>query len=105
MKRWDFTLPELEQKLDALAEGALHQITRRDYERLFGTNSAALGRLRNFAKSHASVASFADNAILFRRRLQPRPKQGPDISRNHSQKPAPTAGLGTDSSTTHESKD
>jgi hypothetical protein len=28
MKRWNFTLPELEQKLDALAEGTLHPISR-----------------------------------------------------------------------------
>ncbi len=65
-----FTLPELEQKLESLTEGALHQIARRDYERLFGTNSAALVRLRNFAKSHDCVASFADHAILFRRRVR-----------------------------------
>ncbi len=68
MRSRDCTLPELDRVLDALAEGALHQITRRDYERLFGTNSAALGRLRNFAKSHSCVASFADEAVLFRRR-------------------------------------
>ena len=46
MERRNFTLPDLEGRLDALAEGALHQITRRDYERLFGVNNAALGRLR-----------------------------------------------------------
>ena len=80
MKRRDFTLPELEQKLDALAEGALHQISRHDYERLFGTNSAALGRLRNFAQSHLCAASFADHAILFRRRLQTQAKSGPSPS-------------------------
>jgi hypothetical protein len=32
--------------------GALHQITRTDYERLFDTNDVALARLRNFARSH-----------------------------------------------------
>ncbi len=69
MKRREYTLPELEQKLDALAEGAVHQITRRDYERLFGTNDAGLGRLRNFAKGHDCVASLADGAVVFRRQL------------------------------------
>ena len=70
MKRRNFTLPELEQRLDALAEGALLQITRRDYERLFGLNDATRGRLRNFATGHACVASFADEAVLFRKQLQ-----------------------------------
>lgn len=71
MKRRNFTLPELEHNLDALAEGDLLQITRNDYERLFGLNDAARGRLRNFASSHACIASFADEAVLFRKRVQP----------------------------------
>jgi hypothetical protein len=50
MQRRNFTLPDLEERLDALAEGALHQITRHDYERLFGVNNAALGRLRNLMR-------------------------------------------------------
>lgn len=68
--RRDFTLPELEQELTTLREGAVHRMMRGDYERLFGENDAALGRLRNFARSHDCVASFADEAVLFRRRLQ-----------------------------------
>jgi hypothetical protein len=71
------TLPELDQKLDRLAEGAMHQITRHDYERLFGLNDVALGRLRNFAKNHSCVASFADSAILFRKKLRPVPNRAP----------------------------
>jgi len=70
MKRRNFTLPELEHNLDALAEGDLLQITRNDYERLFGLNDAARGRLRNFASSHACVASFADETVMFRKRVQ-----------------------------------
>ena len=77
MKRWNFTLPELEQRLSALAEGAMCQITRRDYERLFGTNSAARGRLRHFAKSHECVVSHADHAILFRRQFHSQSKADP----------------------------
>ena len=72
--RRNFTLLELEERLDALGEGALHQISRRDYERLFGANDVALGRLRNFGKLHACAASFAaDEGILFRKGLQTQP--------------------------------
>ncbi len=77
MRHRGFTLPDLEHELEALVEGGLHQITRRDYERLFGTNDVALARLRNFAKSHACVASFADDAVLFRRQLQASDKHQP----------------------------
>jgi hypothetical protein len=68
--RANFTLPELEDGLDQLAEGALLQISARDYGRLFGTNDVAAARLLHFAKGHACVASHADNAILFRKRLE-----------------------------------
>ena len=73
MERRRLTLPELEEKLDALSMGGLHRITRRDYERIFGLNSAALGRVRNFAKGHACAVSFGDESILFRKKLQARP--------------------------------
>jgi len=65
------TLPELDRTLDELPEGAVHHVTRRDYERLFGFNDAALGRLRIFAKGHACIPSFTDEAILFRKGLRP----------------------------------
>ncbi|MEH2704402.1 hypothetical protein ABIF26_009451 [Bradyrhizobium elkanii] len=65
--RRGFTLPDLEQKLASLSEGSLLQIAHRDYERLFGTNDAALTRVRNFARSHLCVAVFADHAVLFRK--------------------------------------
>jgi hypothetical protein len=68
MKRPDFTVPDLEDRLRALPAGALLRISRQDYERLFGLNDAALGRLRNFARGHQCVASFADTAIVFRKR-------------------------------------
>ena len=42
-------------------------ISSRDYERLFGVNDAAMGRLRNFAKAHACVTSHADHGIVFRK--------------------------------------
>lgn len=67
--RRNFTLPELEHRLDELKGGALVQISRQDYERLFGLNDAALGRVRSFARSHRCTASFADTAVLFRKHV------------------------------------
>jgi len=67
--RWNFTLPELQARLDHLSEGALFAISARDYERLFGTNDVAAARLRNFARGHACVANHSTDAILFRKKL------------------------------------
>ena len=63
------TLPELEERLEGLTAGSLFEISSRDYERLFGTNDAAVARLHNFARSHACVVSHSDNAILFRKQI------------------------------------
>jgi hypothetical protein len=68
--RRDFTLPELEWELEGLTEGALFQISGRDYERLLGTNDVAAVRLRNFAASHACVVDHSSQAIPFRKRLE-----------------------------------
>jgi hypothetical protein len=68
--RRNFTLPELEDGLNQLAEGALLQISARDYTRLFGANDVAAARLLHFAKGHACVASHADAAILFRKKFK-----------------------------------
>ena len=68
--RPNFTLPELERMLDQLAEGALLQISMRDYGRLFGANDVAAARLLHFAKGHACVTSHSDGAVLFRRKLK-----------------------------------
>ena len=67
--RGRFTLPELEAGLEALQNGAILQIDRVDYERLFGLNHVALDRLRHFARGHQCVPSFADTAVLFRKRI------------------------------------
>ena len=64
MEKRNFTLVELQLRLDALSEGAVLQIAHRDYERLFGVNDVAMGRL------HACAASFADGAVLFRKKIQ-----------------------------------
>jgi hypothetical protein len=70
MKYADFTLPDLEEKLESLADGSLFDITARDYERLFGINEAAMGRLRNFAQSHDCIVSFGDHGVIFRRKVR-----------------------------------
>ena len=75
--RWNFTLPELQEKLDGLAEGGLFHISARDYERLFGSNDTGAARLRNFAKGHACVVSHADGSILFRKQLGQREDRSP----------------------------
>lgn len=75
----DFTLPELDETLASLPHGALHHITRSDYERLFGVNDAGLERLRNFAKGHACVASFADHLILFRKKADGSRRETPAL--------------------------
>ncbi|HLZ01078.1 MAG TPA: hypothetical protein VKR55_02885 [Bradyrhizobium sp.] len=75
--RWNFTLPELQEKLDGLVEGGLFQISARDYERLFGSDDTCAARLRHFAKGHACVVSHADGAILFRKRLEQREDRSP----------------------------
>ena len=67
--RWNFTLPDLEEKLNGLSEGGLLQISVQDYQRPFGTNNVAAARLRNFAKGHACDASRSNSAILFRKQL------------------------------------
>lgn len=68
--RVNFTLPELQEKLDGLAEGALFQVSARDYGRLFGANDIAAARLKHFARGHACIVSHADGAILFRKKLE-----------------------------------
>jgi hypothetical protein len=62
------TLPLLEARLQDLQKGGFIRISREDYRNLFGFNDAAMGRLRNFARGHQCIASFADSAVLFRKR-------------------------------------
>jgi len=69
MMRWKLSLPELQEKLDHLADGGILQIDAQDYERLFGTNDVATARLRNFAGGHCCVVSYANGAVLFRKRI------------------------------------
>jgi hypothetical protein len=45
--RVNFSLPELQERLDQLVEGALFQISLRDYRRLFGASEIAADRLRH----------------------------------------------------------
>ena len=71
MMRRNFTLPELEERLDRLTAGSLFEIGSGDYERLFGSNDAAVARLRNFARSHACV-----NQPFQQRNLVPQADRG-----------------------------
>ncbi|MCA1409906.1 hypothetical protein I6F30_01840 [Bradyrhizobium sp. NBAIM20] len=80
--RRNFTLSELDAELNELQAGAYVQISREDYERFVGLNDAALGRLKNFARGHQCVASFADAAVLFRKRI------AAEIRRRHPAEPS-----------------
>jgi hypothetical protein len=65
--RANFTLPELQERLDRLAKGAVFEVSAWDYRRLFGVNDVAAARLRRFARLHACVASHGDKSIVFRK--------------------------------------
>jgi hypothetical protein len=67
--RANFVLPELQEKLDRLAAGALLEISSWDYQRLFGTDDVAAARLRHFARLHECVANHGPKSIVFRKKL------------------------------------
>jgi NAD(P)-dependent dehydrogenase (short-subunit alcohol dehydrogenase family) len=67
--RQNFVLPDLQEKLDALNEGGLLQITQNDYERLFGANDVTQA-LAQFCKGSRVCGQFASGAILFRKALK-----------------------------------
>jgi hypothetical protein len=80
-KLWaKFTLPELQEQLDDPSEGAVLQISRRDYERSFGTNDVAAAPLRNFATSPAYGGIHA-NAPIFRSSRNRKARRSPLGSR------------------------
>jgi hypothetical protein len=58
--RWKFTLPELQEKLDHLADRGVLPINAQDYERLFGTNDVAVTCLGSFARGHARLGGNSD---------------------------------------------
>jgi len=65
--RAKFTLPELQEQLDNLAEGALLQISGWDYERLFGINDVAATRLRNLRRRTRALQVTATRRSCFAR--------------------------------------
>lgn len=75
--RYNFTLPELQGKLDALEAGAAFQISHRDYERLFGQNDLAANRLRIFGTGHRCRVSFSDGAVVFLKEWTGAPESPP----------------------------
>ena len=60
-----FTLPDRQARLDALDIRESLQLARDDFERLFGVNDAAFGRLRGFAESHNSMTTHRHSGIGF----------------------------------------
>ena len=67
MERLSFTVSDLAATLGTLADGALHPISYRDFDRLFGCHATALDRLRSFATSHSYALMFSDARILFQK--------------------------------------
>ncbi len=64
------TLPDLQARLDSLEPGDVVYIARKEFARLFGTNDAALGRLKIFVEGHNCVATW-DKAGLKLRKQKP----------------------------------
>ncbi len=63
----DFTLPNLQSKLDLLESGGQLQVLRVDIERLFGMDDVAQDRLLRFAQGHGCLAVETDSGVTFRR--------------------------------------
>jgi hypothetical protein len=66
---YDFTLPELQARLDALAEGRLLWLAKNDCERLFGQNDVVAARLAHFAQGHGCQLGATVDGIHFRKKL------------------------------------
>ena len=61
------TLPDLQARLDMLEPGDVVHLARKEFVRLFGTNDAALGRLKIFVKGHNCVATWDKAGLQFRK--------------------------------------
>jgi hypothetical protein len=64
------TLPALDDELSRLQPGQTFPLSNIDFVRLFGTNNAALGRLRHFARGHHCTTVRAKAGVQFRK-LEP----------------------------------
>ena len=65
--RKDFTLPDLQSKLDLLESGGQFQVLHVDVERLFGMDDVARARLLRFAQGHGCLTVETDTGVTFRR--------------------------------------
>ncbi len=63
------TMPALDRELGQLKPGHIFPLSNADFVRLFGTNNAALGRLRHFARGHHCVTIRAKTGVQFRKLL------------------------------------
>jgi hypothetical protein len=79
-----FTLPALQEHLDELRAGEVVYIKQADFNRLFGVNDAALGRLKNFAAGHDCMAIWTRYGLQFQK------QQGP--AKAVRSRPAPQRG-------------
>lgn len=61
------TMPALDDELSQLQPGHTFPLTNADFVRLFGTNDAARGRLRNFARGHNCVTTRAKGGVQFKK--------------------------------------
>lgn len=62
-----WTLPLLQRELDALQTGMTFRLCREDVTELFGLNSAAVGRITNFADGHKCKIMFRNGDAIFRK--------------------------------------
>jgi hypothetical protein len=62
-----FTLPSLQKRLDDLEPDEMLVVSKADFDRLFGVDDAAVGRLKNFADGHNCMATWSRSDLRFRK--------------------------------------
>lgn len=60
-----WTLPLIEERLEDLPAGARFAITSAEMTSLFGINSAAVGRIDRFARSHHCQVAYGPAELIF----------------------------------------
>lgn len=68
----EWTLPLIQDRLDELSAGEDFTLSRPEMERLFGVNSAAVGRIVHFAIGHGCEIIFRRDGVRF---FKPPPEQ------------------------------
>lgn len=67
----EWTLPYIQERLDALRAGQDFSLSRDDKVRLFGLNDAAVGRIHGFARSHGCHPIYFGGGVMFRKNNRP----------------------------------